>query len=235
MKRDAQKFTTARKLRSAGWSYNEISKHITVSKSTLSGWLKDVALSKKQRLVLRKKWENGLKKARGLAAAAHREKTKKRFALAAHNAETTIRNLGDVFYSDHCIKLFLSALYLGEGSKNNSVVCMANANPTICKAFVVLLKKVYALDDKKFRCHLHIRADQKPQALTKYWSQVLDIPTKQFMKPHADKRTADKPSNQDYFGVCAIYYYDASIQKNLLSLANSALEKLSTRAVSSAG
>ncbi|MDP3995006.1 MAG: helix-turn-helix domain-containing protein [bacterium] len=235
MKRNTQKFATARKLRKVGWSYSEIGTRLHVSKSTLSGWLKNVALSDKQRHMLRKKWEDGLKKARLQAANAHRQKTKERLALAAQNAEDTIQALGKAFYTNHFIKLFLSSLYLGEGSKNNSSVCFANANSNICKAFVILLKTAYKLDDKKFRCHLLIRADQKPKTLIAYWSRTLNIPAGQFMKSHADKRTVGRPSNKDYFGVCAIYYYDASIQKDLLSLGNSALEKLSTRAVSSAG
>ncbi len=228
MKQNAQKYATARKLRNAGWSYGEISKYLIVSKSNLNNWLKDINLSSQQQQVLKKKWENGLKKARVMAAATHRQKTKDRFALAIKNAEKTIAILGATFYTDHAIKLFLAALYLGEGAKTKSLVCLANSNGDICKAFLTALRKVYKLDENKFRCHLHLRTDQKPQALIKYWSNLLQIPARQFLKTQIDKRTAGQPSHKDYFGVCAIYYYDASIQKDLLSLGSVMIKKLLT-------
>lgn len=226
MRDNGQKFITARKLRSAGWSYGEIGARLKVSKSTLSGWLRGVKLSEKQRLRLKKRWEDGLKLARERAADAHRRKTRQKFEIAIVNARGVIKDLNGVLYKKSFLKLFLAALYLGEGAKNKSVVCLANSNPDICKAFVVLLRTAYELDEARFRCHLHLRADQNAEMLSKFWSELLQIPAEKFHRPQIDKRTSGKPSRDNYRGVCAIYYYNANIQKDILSLGKITLEKL---------
>ena len=226
MKENRQKFAAARKLRAAGWSYGAIGNQLNVAKSTLNSWLKDIKLSKKQKLALKKRWSDGLVLARKHAADAHRKKTQQKFEIAIANARKVMEELGDDLYKESFLKLFLAALYLGEGAKNKSVVCLANSNPGICQIFVILLRNIYSLDESKFRCHLHLRADQDIKTLSKYWAKLLEIPITKFHKAQVDNRTIGKPSHDDYCGVCAIYYYDAKIQKDILSLGKVAIEEL---------
>ncbi len=226
MLRNNQKFATARKLRQAGWSYSEINRRLEIQKSTLHGWLKDISLTHKQHLHLRKLWEDGLKKAQLHAAESHRQKTTERMAQAQINAKNIISNVNNSLLYPPLLKLTLAVLYLGEGTKNKSMVCLANSDPQINQAFVTILRKAYMIDESKFRCHLHLRADQNITSTIRFWSKLLQIPPKKFHKTQIDKRTIDKPTRNNYYGVCAIYYYDASIQKELLALGQEFLQSI---------
>ena len=218
MRRNLRNYTTARKLRSSGWSYSEISTHLKVAKSTLSGWLYDVVLSLEQRQKLRQKWELGLKKARIRAAVVHRLETDKRFSQASVHAQLVLTTLGKFIKHPSLQKLALAMLYLGEGTKKKSLVCLANSNPNICRMFITILRQAYPSDEAKFRCHLHLRVDQHSQSEIAFWSKQLHIPRRQFIKTQFDRRSTGKPTLAGYHGVCAIYYYDAAVQKDILML-----------------
>jgi len=226
MKKNIQKYITARKLRGIGWSFKEIGDHLKVQKSTLHGWLKNIKLSQRQKLRLRKNWENGLKKARTRAVESHHQKTREKFKIATIKAEKTITDLKKSFNKKSFLRLILSTLYLGEGTKNKSMVCLANSNPDICKFFIALLRNTYKIDETKFRCHLHLRTDQNINKKIIYWSQLLQIPQKKFHKTQIDKRSSGKTTYPDYHGVCAIYYYDAKVQKEILTLGNELINKI---------
>ncbi|OGH83424.1 MAG: hypothetical protein A2469_01710 [Candidatus Magasanikbacteria bacterium RIFOXYC2_FULL_40_16] len=226
MNRNNEKFYLAQKLRKSGQSYNEINRRTGVAKSTLSGWLKDVELSQEQKEILKNKHKKGLELARVHAAKANRELTRKKFLVATSNAKKIVKDLGGLINKKSLMKLFLAGLYLGDGAKDKSFVCLANSDPQICRAFVILLRKSYQIDESKFRCHLHVRADQNIETLIKYWSTTLKIKPKQFHKTQIDKRTVGTASWEHYRGVCAIYYYDAKIQKEILSLGRVSLESL---------
>ena len=113
---------------------------------------------------------------------------------------------------------------LTEGTKNKSLVCLANSNPDICRAFIQLLRKTYPIQEEKFRCHLRLRLDQKAKTEIQFWSKLLKIPPTKFLKSQHDSRSIGKPTTPGYHGVCAIYYYDASIQKNILALGQAFLD-----------
>lgn len=67
----------ARCLRSKGWSIGEISLKMRIPKNTLSGWVKDIQLTKKQKERIRQKIIDSGKIGRPLAVKANREKIEK--------------------------------------------------------------------------------------------------------------------------------------------------------------
>ena len=83
-------------------------------------------------------------------------------------------------------------LYWGEGAKGgivgrNNVVDLANSDPKMVKVFLSFLRKIYSVDEKKFRCLLYCYSNQNPKKLMKFWSDLTEIPLSQFTKPYVRK------------------------------------------------
>jgi hypothetical protein len=103
---------------------------------------------------------------------------------------------------------------------------LGNSNVQIAKMFVELLRSVYKIDNKKFRCYLHLRADQNASDEITFWSSSLGISETLFGKSQFDKRTTGKKTFLNYHGVCSVYYYDASVEKRLTAVQKIVIDKI---------
>lgn len=221
-------------LRRRGISIISIEEKLGIPRSTLSGWFRNITLTNAQKNILAQKKTDALKKARGIAAEYHRSKKRERIALAREKAQADFDRLTGVASQQEFFRFFLTALYIGEGAKNKSLLCFGNANPDICLAFVTLLRRSFVLHEEKFRCQLHLRDDQHVATEVRYWSRLLAIPPTKFQKSYRDARTRKTVTRKGYHGVCAIYYYDAELQKYIEGLSRIAIDWV-LRARSSAG
>lgn len=203
------------KLRKSGKSYREISDQLKVARSTLNGWLKTVPLTPTQKQKLHYQWLEGLKKGRLSASQAHRN-TKQEKIQASHLIAREF--LGKMSLNKSELELFLAGLYLGEGFKIDNRFGLGNANPEIVLLFIILIRQLYEIKEEKLKVAIFGRADQDPDVLVEYWSNLLHVPKNQFYKTQLDKRTANKTSYKNYFGVCAVEYHDTSIQRRILAI-----------------
>lgn len=207
-------------LRKSGLSIRHIEKTLDIPRSTLSGWFKNVELSKEQKNKLFSDWKNGLVNARKKASLWHKEEAnKRRLAIKAEIENFTLglnidKKIGE---------LMLAMFYLAEGGKTENSFVIANSNPQLLKGIISLQRYLYALDESKFRCALHLRKDQNENELKKFWSSNLNIPESQFLKTQFDKRTIKK-SYESYKGVCVLIYYDMALQRRILYLGEKILE-----------
>ena len=204
----------ARKLRTQGKPYPEISKQLDVSKSTLNYWFKDLVLplQARERLLERKKAALvGLR----VKAATGKHKMRIENEVAA-DIET--RKLLGPLDSRPLQAAILGALYLGEGFKMKSSTGLGNSNAEILTLYVGLLRSLFSPEEKRFRCILYLRHDQSEEVERDYWSEKLSISPAQFGKTQFDKRTLGKKTYPDYHGVCAVYCHDARIEKKISSL-----------------
>ena len=64
----------AEELRRQGFTYNEILRDISVAKSTLSGWLKDLPLTDEEKVVLKKRKDKNISRGRIKAAGSLRKR-----------------------------------------------------------------------------------------------------------------------------------------------------------------
>lgn len=211
------------KLRKQGYSYSEIIKKLKIPKSTLSGWVKEIQLNNSQKLKIKRRWLKKLEKAREKAAKTHRKNKKERLKKIDKKAERFVNNL---HLNNQLYKVFLAALYLGDGIKREGSVELGSSNPKIAKAFVLLLRKLYRLDESRLKCTVFARYDQIPEKLEKYWSKLLKIPRSQFYKTYLDKRTAGSKTYSQYKGVCLIRYTESAMQREIISIGNFLLEKI---------
>jgi len=148
----------ALRLRKKGLSIKHIRDKLGVPLSTLSGWLKNVELTKTQKQALHKRWLNSLVKARTKAVLWHNEQKKLRLKNAENQAKRVLARL-DVRSKD-ILDIALALLYLGEGSKKTEVTSIGNSDPLILKFFITVLRNNYDATDKNIKCELHLRADQ---------------------------------------------------------------------------
>jgi len=117
-------------------------------------------------------------------------------------------------------KIVLTALYLGEGTKNKrSAMVFANSNPCIISLFLRLFRMIFDVDEKKFRCTLQGRDGQDIKNLEKFWSNTTFIPLSQFYTPRIDPRSVGKYFKKpDYKGVCRIDYLSAEVFCEIMSM-----------------
>ena len=212
------------KLRKGGFSLRKIEQRLGISRSTLSGWLKNIELTQKQKEKLLQNWKNALIKARKKAALWHNAQKEKRIQKAKNEALTLLAkiNLND----SKILELTLATLYLGEGAKKTDETAIGSSNPLILKFVLVILKKVYHLDIKKIRCELGLRADQNPKKMKRYWAQELKLPLSSFKQVNIDKRTKGSKTYSYYKGVCQIRYGNVAIQRKLIFIGNLFCQKV---------
>ena len=116
------------------------------------------------------------------------------------------------------LELALAILYLGEGNKATGETSIDSSDPLILQFFLSCLKKIYNFDIKKIKCELHLRADQNPKAIKRFWAQELNIPLDNFKQVAIDKRTAGSKTYPFYKGVCVLRCGNVAIQRRLLFL-----------------
>lgn len=213
------------KMRDGGCTYPEIETSLGVSRSTLSGWLRHLNLSKVALERIKNRKDAHLQQARLLANEAHRQSKIREVESVQMEVRRAFRNYP---FNRLMFEGWLAMLYLGEGFRNRSALGFGNSNPRILALFVKLLRKVYKINEQKFRCCLYLRCDQIVETETRFWSKVLSIPKERFSKPQFDKRTLGKKTWDGYHGVCAIMYYDARLEKRVVAVAEYLMERILT-------
>ncbi len=205
-------------LRRKGHSIGKIEARLGIPRSTLSGWFKDVKLTRAQKEKLRRQWKNGLIKARKKAVKWHNAEKEKRIQTAKNQARETIKNadIKDIYL----VEIALALLYLGEGSKATTETSMGSSDPLILKFFLICLRRIYNVNTAKIRCELHLRADQDQQEVKRFWSRELALPIRNFTYISVDKRTIGSQTYSHYKGVCQIRCGTVAIQRKLIDLAN---------------
>ncbi|MBI5003490.1 hypothetical protein HZC00_00130 [Candidatus Kaiserbacteria bacterium] len=222
-------------MRKHGVSIRDIETRLGIPRSTLSGWFHKVTLSDHHRKLLRQRHDAALVHARTKAVRWHNTQKKTRMLIAKTEARSSLENIP--IHQKEVTELALAMLYLGEGGKKDAGTTMGNSDPMILRFFVDAISSLYGMSRDEFRCHLHLRADQDPIALTRFWSRALGIPRANFLKPLIDKRTVGSPTFPHYKGVCAVSCGRVAIQRKLMYIATTFCESIANgeRAVSSVG
>src|SRR3989338_11678091 len=203
-------------LRKQGKSIRDIEESLVIPRSTLSGWFQNIKLTDSQYKSLKENHEKALVKARRSAIVWHNQQKTKRMKLAENEAENTLMKIKE---NPEIIELALALLYLGEGFKKSQRTGMGNTDPLILKLFLKIMLSIYKIDMEKIRFNLHIRADQNPELIKKYWAKELQAPINRFKSVSIDKRTIGKVTYQNYKGVCVIDGGNIAVQRKLVYIA----------------
>lgn len=211
-------------LRLKGESLGFVEAKLVIPRSTLSGWFKGLELTEASKAKVDKNWRLRLAASRKNAVAWHNAQKAIRIQDAENNALTTLANLN--IEDINIIELALSLLYLGEGSKKQSGTLIGNSDPLILRFFISILINVYSVPIKQIKADLHLRDDQNPVQLKRYWSKILNLPIQNFLGTYFDSRTKGRPTYSDYKGVCLIRCGHSEVQRKLVFLSRAYCNKI---------
>ncbi len=192
-------------LRKKGLTYTEILALVPVAKSTLSLWLQDVGLAKKQTQRLTAK--RYAAQVRG--GQARRDK---RISDTEEIFLDAQKEVGKLTTRD----LFMIgvALYWGEGTKQKTYrpsvrLCFTNSDPDMVRVFMKWIREFTNVRDEDIGLEIYIHDNHKDQTseFQKYWLGVTELHSTNVLgivyKKHNPK-TARKNSADSYRGLVAI-------------------------------
>lgn len=168
-------------LRLEGKTYGEIKQALNIPKSTLSSWLKAVALPPHALSILQRKQQHSLE------------------PLMQFNERRTLtiqkenQNISEEFkqkvktLNQRELMLIGASLYWAEGYKNFNhkrksypYINFANSDPTMVVVFINFLEKVLKISKDKMRAIVYAYpATNKPEAIH-YWQNITNIPKENF-------------------------------------------------------
>jgi hypothetical protein len=184
MKTDERK--EARALRQKGHSIKHIAAVLGVAKSSASVWVRDVSLTKAQKIDLKEKQHSFEVIENRRAARLRNESAKREVIMSA--AESTIKSI-----SKQDLRLIGASLYWAEGAKRNTrSVAFSNSDPLIVRIMMKFFKEVCGVPDEKFRAHIHTYSHLNARTAENYWSNITGIPLGQFFKTYSKPSKAGK-------------------------------------------
>ena len=192
-------------MRKEGFSYSEILKKVPVAKSTLSLWLRDVGLSKRQNQKLTEK--KLLASKRG-----GEQRRKQRIELTKKIKEEAIKDIGKI--SKREFWLMGVMLYWAEGAKEKekkpgSGVDFGNSDPKMIKFYLKWLNEVCGVNNDRISVGLYIHENSKNRLdkVVSYWINETGLPKGAFnyiyLKKHNPK-TRRTNVGDNYYGLLRI-------------------------------
>lgn len=190
-------------LRKQGLSYGEILQEVSVSKASLSLWLQDIELSRKQRERLKKKWEA----ARGRGAAKRHLMRMEEWKSIKEKAANEVDKLS--------IKqrwIIGTMLYWAEGAKEkehgqSTDIKFSNSDPRMLLIFQSWMNEFFNIgkDNLWYELYIHEKADWKSARL--FWVKALAIKPERvrvYFKPH-NPNPKRKNIGLQYHGLIRIF------------------------------
>lgn len=200
-------------LRKKGYSLEEISKKMNISKSTASYWLSKIRLDKKAQDRLKQRGILGQYK----SILISEKKRKRLFKEIKSDVE---KDFSNIMIDSKLARLLCSILFWCEGNKNNfTTIKFTNSDPAMIKGFLSTLRLGFNIKDSKLRALIHLHEYHDEYQQIQFWSKITKIPKIQFFKsyhkPHTGKRI-----KTGYQGCLAISYHDAKLAKILWTYYN---------------
>lgn len=196
-------FNRAVFLRKQGKSYSEIAQSVSISISTLSGWLRNIPLSKKNReLLLFKKKQGQLKG----ALKKKNLRIKKEMEIHSMSAKDIRKITKRELFLLGALAYWCEGAKQREGNISQRVVFM-NSDPNLVNLFLRWLRDICHVSEDKILYSLYIHETGDQERALEYWAQKLEISRKSFgkviLKKHKIK-TIRKNTGLSYFGLVRI-------------------------------
>lgn len=188
------------RLRKKGLSYNEILKKVPAAKSTLSVWLQNIGIGKKQKQRLTLKRKLAQLKAQAACRKIRTDKEKAIITAAKKEVGTISRKN---------LWLIGTILYWAEGTKQkkNNVsqrVSFVNSDPKMVILFDKWLREICSWKKENLIYTLYIHRTANKEKDRKFWENLLKINIKKiYFKTHTP-RTNRENINKNYHGLLRI-------------------------------
>lgn len=198
------------RLRKIGKSYREIKSLLSVSKASLSLWLRDYPLSTKRLRQLRDFNAERIEHYR--ATRTRQRDTKLAEIYTIEKARILPMSQEEFFIAG----LFL---YWGEGSKSilSQYVAFSNTDPAMINFFIKWLESL-GCERKKLVIRMHLYRDMDVMKELNYWAKAIGISKTQFRKPYIKESKFSALSYKPGFGhgTCNVIIYDAMLGKKIM-------------------
>lgn len=204
----------AQELRKRGLSYREILQAISVSKSTISLWCRDIELTKKQKLKLLNNKQFGQKKGSIVAAENKRNARIKRTKIIKDLAK---KDVGRIVNRDKFMAGI--ALYAAEGTKKDGKAAFTNSDPQLIKFMINWFLTFAKVPMKKMRGAIWLHEGLSDLNAKRFWSGLTEIPQSQFHKTYMAKiRYGSRKirKNIHQYGVLAIRFSDSAVHRKVM-------------------
>ncbi|HNP79293.1 MAG TPA: hypothetical protein PKI00_00370 [Candidatus Pacearchaeota archaeon] len=202
----------ARELRKKGLSIKKIKKKLNVSLSSVSVWVRDIKLNKKQlnKLYLNKKTGN----LKGSIIAAH-NKIKEREKITKILNEQGRKDIGRLNKRERFIAGI--AIYAGEGGKTDRDISFVNSDPKMIKFMVNWFKDFCDISNDKLRGSLYIHDDLNENKAKSFWSKLSEIPLSQFTKSYIVKNNKNRLRKKKHnYGIFKIKISNAFLHRKIM-------------------
>lgn len=207
-------------LRKEGLSVKEIQKKLKVSRSSVSLWVRDIQLTKKQleRLYLNKK-TGAL---RGSIIGA-RKKQREREELTRRLMTKGEKEVGNISNRDKFIAGI--SLYFAEGDKSDGHISFCNTDPYAVRFMVNWIRKFCNPPEEKLRGTLYIHDDLDERKAKRYWSGLTGIPLNQFTKSYIARNNPKRLRKKKHiYGVFRVSISSTILHRKLMGWINRVLE-----------
>jgi hypothetical protein len=196
--------TEARRLRRLGWSVKEIERHLGVSRSSVSLWVRDIRLTDEQIAELHNRSATSPGQLAGSAANAARGQVRRHRAQREGRARA---RMIDELHLAGCM------LYWAEGAKGRDAVRMCNSDPMLLRLFVRFLRECYAAEIARLAVSCNLFADhlERQREIEDFWLQALSLPRECLRKSIVNvysKYSQKKRKNKLPYGTCKVVYND---------------------------
>ena len=183
-----------------GRSIKEIARLLCVSKSSVSLWVRDIALSEEQHAALQAR--NRLHERQRLANAAMSAKARG-LRIAAQDDGRRRAEKADKLYVVGCM------LYWAEGSRSRNKLVFTNSDPEMVRVFMNFLRCAFGVPPDRIRLTCNLFADhmERQAQIEDFWLEVADLPRGSLCKStvnHYSPYTKKKRSNKLPFGTCRV-------------------------------
>lgn len=198
-------------MRRNGFSLSEISRRLNIAKSTSSLWLKNVEVSTRGKMRLKKAVVSSrLKYIKTIQIK--RELARKQYLSVA------LQKLKQIQFKDVDYQIYCSLLYWAEGGKfTDNHLEFTNSDPNMIKAFLNFLRRGFEIDETNLRINIHINGYHNKHDLKTFWQKVTRIPLSQFNKSYLKPHTK-KVIRENYPGCVRICYYSADTARKIKAI-----------------
>lgn len=207
MKSKLEKKHKAIELRLKGKTFSEIQSAIPgLPKSTLSGWLRNIKLTDKQKNRLEKNIKKKSYNARVKAAWTKKQQKNERVASLRAEARQSY-----LLFSKNRLFIMGVVLYWAEGNRKTETFQFSNSDPAAIKLILRWINKFCEIPQEKIKARLYIHGIYAHENCENFWSKVTNIPVNKFEKT-VYKPTAHKvKKNPKYKGCLQIRIYNVKL------------------------
>lgn len=202
----------SRQLRQQGFSIKQIATILGVSKSSVSGWVRDIELSEDILANINERSRLGRERARESRLANILNQK----AALYEKCKVEILPL-----STRDLWIAGLMLYAGEGRKvwnvSSQPIELTSSDPNILRIFLNFLVKVCNVPRSKIKIRLFLYPDINLKKAENSWAKELDIPLSQFQRSFI-KRSYNNPlrTRRSKYGTAHIILHNAELYRRIL-------------------